>query len=121
MWSSTLNRGNTTTSNPIRVSSVLGQPEHPLGENVLHDLLGAAEDAQRRSRESKLTPGEGAPLAGVGSRGRAQHRRGKGCDVDQVAGEHQLENRCFGAGLAALQQPLADSLVEQARDGEATD
>src|SRR5690606_32832206 len=50
----------------VRVAArFLGQPEHPLGKDVLHDLLGAAEDPQCGGRQQQLVPGIGAPHAGV--------------------------------------------------------
>ncbi len=45
---------------------LLRQPEHPFGDDVAHDLVGAAGDAHAWHPEQVLRPGIGAPLARVG-------------------------------------------------------
>ena len=62
-----------------RVASVIGpllwQAEHPLGDDVALDLVGAAGDAVAGRAEQVLGPGERAPLAGVRDQPGAEQRR----------------------------------------------
>lgn len=55
---------------------LLREPEDPLGDDVPHDLVGAAGDAHARDAEEIFGPGIGAPLARVGGDPRSEEAGG---------------------------------------------
>src|SRR5260370_4243953 len=85
---------------------IAGQPEHALGDDVAHDLVGTAFDARsRRAQQHRLEFSGGFRiLRSAQHAGRALQVERVGCDILNHRTRHQLANRILRPRTLALRQ-----------------